>query len=101
MRNFELGYWDLITEQINSLSSFIGDMAWAYAMLLTTPLVVTAGMSLTIPLSLIGEMIQYGQYSSFVYWVGAIVVLLSFVFINHESHDETSPNEVRRDDATV
>lgn len=54
-------------------------------MLLTTPLVVTVGLSLTIPLSLIGEMIQYGQYSSFVYWIGAAVVFVSFLFINHES----------------
>ena len=63
-------------------------MSWAYAMLLTTPLVVTVGLSLTIPLSLIGEMIQYAQYSSCVYWVGAGIVVLSFLFINHESHEE-------------
>ena len=58
-------------------------------MLLTTPLVVTVGLSLTIPLSLIGEMIQYAQYSSVLYWVGACIVLLSFLFINHESKDES------------
>lgn len=63
-------------------------MSWAYAMLLTTPLVVTVGLSLTIPLSLIGEMIQYAQYSSWVYWVGATVVFVSFVFVNNESHEE-------------
>ena len=61
-------------------------------MLLTTPLVVTVGLSLTIPLSLIGEMIQYAQYSSWVYWVGAGVVFLSFLFINHESHEEEEGN---------
>lgn len=60
-------------------------MSWAYAMLLTTPLVVTVGLSLTIPLSLIGEMIQYSQYSSWIYWVGAGIVLMSFLFINNES----------------
>jgi solute carrier family 35 protein F5 len=27
------------------------------------------------------------QYSSVLYWVGACLVLLSFLFINHESHD--------------
>ncbi|PNY26004.1 vacuolar membrane protein [Tolypocladium capitatum] len=69
----------------NSLSSFISDISWAFAMLLTTPLVVTVGLSLTIPLSLVGEMIQYGQYSSAVYWIGAAVVFMSFVFINLES----------------
>ncbi|KAI3334332.1 hypothetical protein F4824DRAFT_468526 [Ustulina deusta] len=71
----------------NSLFSFISDISWAYAMLLTTPLVVTVGLSLNIPLSLIGEMIQYQQYSSFVYWVGAVIVVISFLFINHESHE--------------
>lgn len=65
-------------------------------MLLTTPLVVTVGLSLNIPLSLIGEMIQYGQYSSFVYWIGAAVVLLSFVFISNESQgDEKETEEMR------
>lgn len=60
-------------------------------MLLTTPLVVTVGLSLSIPLSLIGEVIQYGKYSSFIYWIGAIVVFISFLFVNHESHEEAPP----------
>ncbi|KAI1326836.1 hypothetical protein F5Y16DRAFT_218879 [Xylariaceae sp. FL0255] len=77
--------WAIII--LNSLSSFLSDISWAYALLLTTPLVVTVGLSLTIPLSLIGEMIQYNQYSSFVYWIGALVVVFSFLFINHESRD--------------
>ena len=70
------------------MASFVSDISWAYAMLLTTPLVVTVGLSLTIPLSLIGEMIQYSQYSSVVYWIGAAVVFVSFLFINHESHED-------------
>lgn len=57
-------------------------------MLLTTPLVVTVGLSLNIPVSLVGEMIQYEQYSSFVYWVGAVIVVISFLFINHESRED-------------
>lgn len=66
-------------------------------MLLTTPLVVTVGLSLNIPLSLIGEIIQYEQYSSFVYWVGAVIVVMSFVFINHESHE--NDGEVKAGDS--
>ncbi|SPO00669.1 related to integral membrane protein [Cephalotrichum gorgonifer] len=73
----------------NSISSFVSDISWAYAMLLTTPLVVTVGLSLTIPLSLIGEMITYKQYSSPVYWVGAAIVVLSFLFVNNESREST------------
>lgn len=83
--------WTIII--INSLSSFVSDVSWAFAMLLTTPLVVTVGLSLTIPLSLIGEMIQYGRYSTFVYWIGAAVVFVSFAFVNHESPEEESGDE--------
>lgn len=57
-------------------------------MLLTTPLVVTVGLSLNIPLSLVGEMIQYSQHVSIVYWIGAAIVVLSFLFVNHESHED-------------
>ncbi|KAI1076080.1 hypothetical protein F5B20DRAFT_557445 [Whalleya microplaca] len=87
--------WSII--MLNSISSFISDISWAYAMLLTTPLVVTVGLSLTIPLSLIGEMIQYAQYSSFVYWIGALIVLFSFIFINHESHEEDETSKAGSD----
>lgn len=83
--------WTIIL--VNSVASFLSDMTWAYAMLLTTPLVVTVGISLTIPLSLIGEMIQYAQYSSWVYWVGAGIVFLSFVFVNHESQEDGDDNK--------
>ncbi|KAK3299279.1 uncharacterized protein B0H64DRAFT_337103 [Chaetomium fimeti] len=78
--------WTIIA--VNSAASFFSDILWAYAMLLTTPLVVTVGLSLNIPLSLIGEMIQYSQYSSWLYWVGAGVVFISFLFVNNESHED-------------
>ncbi|KAH7033253.1 uncharacterized protein B0I36DRAFT_321059 [Microdochium trichocladiopsis] len=87
--------WGIIL--FNSVASFVADMSWAYAMLLTTPLVVTVGLSLTIPLSLVGEMIQYGQYSSFLYWVGAVIVVLSFIFVNHESHDDEAESHATKD----
>ncbi|KAI0201239.1 hypothetical protein F4808DRAFT_131790 [Astrocystis sublimbata] len=84
--------WAIIL--INSLASSVADVSWAYAMLLTTPLVVTVGLSLNIPLSLVGEMIQYQQYSSLVYWIGAVIVVLSFLFINHESHEDGKESRV-------
>ena len=86
---------------LNSVSSLISDMAWAYAMLLTTPLVVTVGLSMTIPLSLIGEMVQYAQYSSALYWIGAGIVFISFLFINHESHEEAEPKPERPGDGAT
>lgn len=66
-------------------------------MLLTSPLVTTVGLSLTIPLSLIGEMIEYSQTSGVLYWIGACVVLLSFVFINHEGSQEEGSNDNNED----
>lgn len=59
-------------------------------MLLTTPLVVTVGLSLTIPLSLVGQMVLQAYYASPLYWVGATVVFLSFMVVNHESHDSAA-----------
>ncbi|RAL68401.1 hypothetical protein DID88_007132 [Monilinia fructigena] len=73
---------------LNSLSSFVSDYCWAYAMLLTTPLVVTVGLSMTIPLSLVGQMWLNKQTSTGVYWAGALIVVGSFVFVNHESKEE-------------
>ncbi|PNP42017.1 hypothetical protein TGAMA5MH_06196 [Trichoderma gamsii] len=80
--------WTIII--VNAIASFVSDLSWALAMLLTTPLVVTVGLSLTIPLSLIGEIFQYQQYSSFIYWIGAAVVFISFVFVNHETGKDES-----------
>jgi len=85
---------------VNSTASLVSDFCWAYAMLLTSPLVVTVGLSLTIPLSLVGQMVLNGVYSGLVYWIGACVVVTSFVFINHEeSIDER--NKIMQEDEQV
>lgn len=73
---------------VNSVSSLFSDICWAYAMVFTSPLVVTVGLSLTIPCSLIGEMIIQGRFESWVYWVGAMVVVGSFVFVEREEKSE-------------
>ena len=80
--------------QINSATSLVSDLCWAYSMLLTSPLITTVGLSLTIPLSIVGEMIEYSQTSGILYWIGACIVLISFIFINHEeSQEEGSDNK--------
>lgn len=73
---------------VNSASSLVSDFCWAYAMLLTSPLIVSVGLSLTIPLSLVGQMLLDAQYASWLYWVGAAVMVVSFVFINHEDRKD-------------
>lgn len=82
---------------VNALTSLISDICWAYAMLLTTPLLVTVGLSLTIPLSLVGEMILQSYYATPLYWVGATIVFLSFMVVNHESRESaTDSHGVKR-----
>lgn len=61
-------------------------------MLLTSPIVVTVGLSLTIPLSLIGQIIINAQSASLLYWVGAGIVFLSFILVNHEGRKEAEKN---------
>lgn len=73
---------------VNSVSSLLSDICWAYAMVLTSPLVVTVGLSLTIPLSLVGEMVLQGRYEGWVYWVGASIVVGSFLFVDHEERED-------------
>lgn len=84
--------WKIIL--INSASSLTSDVMWAYAMVLTSPLVVTVGLSLTIPLSLVGEMFVQGRVEGWVYWVGAAVVAGGFVVVDgEEKREEKNPEE--------
>ncbi|PYI27042.1 hypothetical protein BP00DRAFT_498323 [Aspergillus indologenus CBS 114.80] len=84
--------WTIIW--VNALASLLSDLCWAYAMLLTTPLVVTVGLSLTIPLSLVGQMVLQGEYASPAYWVGAAVVFGAFLVVNQESRRDLEAGEV-------
>ena len=56
-------------------------------MLLTSPLVVTLGLSLSIPLSLVGQFILNSQTASPAYWIGALAVFVSFIFVSHETRE--------------
>ncbi|KAI6913141.1 hypothetical protein KC318_g1541 [Hortaea werneckii] len=75
----------------NSLASLVSDLFWAYAVLLTSPIVVTVGLSMSIPLSLIGQIVLNSQTASPMYWIGALVVVLSFIFVNHEEKKDEHP----------
>ncbi|GAB1730228.1 hypothetical protein NU195Hw_g3610t1 [Hortaea werneckii] len=75
----------------NSLASLVSDLFWAYAVLLTSPIVVTVGLSMSIPLSLIGQIVLNSQTASPIYWIGALVVVLSFIFVNHEEKKDEHP----------
>lgn len=59
---------------------------------------MTVGLSLTIPLSLVGELIVQGRSESVVYWIGAVIVVCSFAFVDREKVKEEHGQE---DDAVV
>ena len=68
-------------------------------MVLTSPLIVTVGLSLTIPLSLVGEMVIQGRFEGLVYWIGAVIVVSSFVFVDQEEiKDESTSRTTVFDD---
>lgn len=95
LERFELppSRWVWTILMTNSISSLFSDICWAYAMVLTSPLLVTVGLSLTIPLSLVGEMVLQGHYEGWLYWVGALVVVGSFLFVDHEEREEEAEEE--------
>lgn len=84
----------------HTISSLLSDMCWAYALAFTSPLVTTVGLSLTIPVSLIGEMVLQGRYNGWVYWLGAMIVVGGFVFVDREEVREEQEREQGGDDAT-
>ena len=51
-------------------------------MLMTSPLIVTMGLSLSIPLALLGDFVFKGQLKGLFYWFGAVLVLTGFSIVN-------------------
>ena len=81
--------------------TFVSDYLWILAMLMTSPLIVTMGLSLTIPLALLGDFLFKGQVKGLSYWFGALLVISGFSIVNvrrDEAHNEdTTPGRVFED----
>ncbi|RUS23382.1 hypothetical protein BC937DRAFT_93326 [Endogone sp. FLAS-F59071] len=79
---------------VNALvGTFLSDYLWLLAMLMTSPLVVTLGLSLTIPLALGGDIIFKHLFLGPQYWCGAILVVAGFVGINSAAWGEVKQEE--------
>lgn len=72
----------------NCLITFVSDYCWANAMLLTSPLTVTVGLSITIPFAMMGDFIFKHKPITVLYFVGAMLILGSFLIINRRSEEE-------------
>jgi solute carrier family 35 protein F5 len=71
------------------------DYLYVLAMLKTTPLVVTVGLSLTIPFAVVGDFIR-GRPSAVKIIIGALLVLVSFIAIGIDNRNGEEP-EARED----
>lgn len=78
----------------NCAISFLADFLWARAMLLTSPLTVTVGLCLTIPLALICDIVIKFKVNSPIYFFGALLVCLSFYWINKHEMDDSNQFDV-------
>ncbi|EDO17664.1 hypothetical protein Kpol_1004p39 [Vanderwaltozyma polyspora DSM 70294] len=80
---------------LNCLITFISDYCWANAMLLTTPFIVTVGLSVTIPLAMLGDFIFVDRSMTLIYVVGAALIMGSFLIINTDSEQEQIENQLQ------
>ncbi|KAK9682905.1 hypothetical protein RND81_10G105700 [Saponaria officinalis] len=64
------------------VGNFISDYIWAVSVVWTSPLVATLGMTLTIPLAMVADMVIHGRHYSLIYSIGCILVLAGFVLAN-------------------
>ncbi|XP_014274104.1 solute carrier family 35 member F5 [Halyomorpha halys] len=72
---------------INGLiGTVLSEALWLWGCLLTSSLIATLALSLTIPLSIISDMILSICPPSFLFYIGSIPVIASFVFITFLTH---------------
>lgn len=64
------------------VGSVLSDYLWALSVVWTTPLVATLGMSLTIPLAMVADMVIHGRHYSAIYVLGSAQVFAGFVIAN-------------------
>ncbi|KAL0447311.1 UNVERIFIED_CONTAM: putative vacuolar membrane protein [Sesamum latifolium] len=64
------------------IGSVLSDYFWALSVVWTTPLVATLGMSLTIPIAMVADMLIHGRHYSAIYIFGSVQVFAGFVIAN-------------------
>ncbi|KAG9015877.1 hypothetical protein FRB90_004337 [Tulasnella sp. 427] len=88
--------WTVIA--INMFITLSSDYIYLLAMLKTTPLVVTVGLALTIPLAVIGDWVFLHIGATPQTIVGAVLVVLSFTALGFEGRQEVEEEVSANDD---
>ncbi|KAF9914685.1 hypothetical protein BX616_007777 [Lobosporangium transversale] len=83
------------------VGTFVSDYLWLLSMLMTSPLVVTLGLSLTIPLALLGDVLGYGRVLGAAYWIGAGLVLAGFFGVNGVALSEQNEEAERQKEVAI
>ncbi|KAG2373804.1 hypothetical protein C9374_011689 [Naegleria lovaniensis] len=83
---FQAPSWKVfIAMVLNSLiSAVFSDLLWALAVVLTSPVIATVGLTLTIPFAIICDMVFKSDFSAFnvMYAMGTVCVLIGFISVN-------------------
>ncbi|KAK0571023.1 hypothetical protein LWI29_009977 [Acer saccharum] len=78
------------------VGSVLSDYFWALCVVWTTPLVATLGMSLTIPLAMVADMVIHGRHYSAIYILGSAQVFAGFVIANLSDWPLTNMSSIIR-----
>ncbi|KAI8887550.1 hypothetical protein K501DRAFT_241950 [Backusella circina FSU 941] len=76
------------------IGTFLSDYLWLLSMLMTSPLVVTLGISLTIPMALVGDILFKDIIPSFRYSIGALLVIIGFLAVNSNALKEAKNQQI-------
>ncbi len=79
---FPSGYVWLYLLANGLVGTVISDYLWLLSVLLTSPLVATVGLSLTIPLAMIADVIIKHKSFTFLYFLGTVLVVVGFLMVN-------------------
>ncbi|EFC39828.1 predicted protein [Naegleria gruberi] len=86
VETFELPSWKIFfATVVNSLiSAVLSDLLWALAVVLTSPVIATVGLTLTIPFAIVCDMLIRSDFSAFnvMYAFGTLFVLFGFIAVN-------------------
>jgi hypothetical protein len=63
------------------IGTVVSDLLWLWAVLLTSPLITTVGISLTVPLAVTSDVVLHGDRFAWQYLLGSAMVLLGFLTV--------------------